>query len=854
MKKKLSKLFGIFFIFVMGFICTLGINPKNVEVSYAEASKTYSYTVSNHADDENKICVSAGLDDDSFYTLTTDGSNDQISSMAEAISLIQADLPNSTTYASLHFDNFVYITNDTSFSFADFQDTEDFYLTTTGTIYISHLTTDNSLIFADLPYSQYFNLTFAPLYDFYQINTRWNAAGIYVDIDISIAFEENGGTFAENYSPVSTFKYQAKSVSYPTSSSISNPHHTFKGWAGKFTISESESSTLGISAGTYYFDKNTLSSYLNDSNNSDPETIQTYFKSSLDELTSFAGFSSYSYSTSPSTNSENLNMNAILLFVNTLHKTPTFEAVWELNTYTINVVTNCTTYIPSITQKYGTTFELQTLSKTGYTFAGWFEDSSFATPLTDYSVSKNKTIYAKWNINSYTLTIKTDNGDADIISTLNYNETLSLPTPTKAGYTHSGWLNESTGLSLTLTKMPASDLTITATYSLAKFFLYFETNSNISITPIYAYYTSTLTLPTPVREGYTFNGWHTDSNCQNDFTLTEMPNYNLTLYADWRLNYFNLTFYINPTDTHPYASQYIGFNTKLSMPTNPSKSGFKFDGWFTDTACVNLFSETNMPANDVTLYAKWVEKQAVQINTQTQTFDFSNTNIAFSNFSNITGFYVFYNVDGKWTSTAPINAGTYDVKITRTEDDNYSAFETTIKGGLVIKPEVVNYGWLIILLFAVAIIEFGISIVLRVMRKMKLNQAIVFAPQILLLANTIINTSQIALIIVSGVLALAGFVLMVYQIVKLHRTIPLAYYEVHKEEEEGDEFHHKMAHDKTDSTPTFTSQDIEEMLSDSRYFSKRDAERKQQKQQPTFELDVSSSENSNSANENPENG
>ena len=797
----------------------------------------------------SKIYVSAGLDDDSSYALTTDGTNDKISSLAEAVSLIKADLPNLTTFASLHFDNFVYLDNETAFSFADFQGEEDFYLNTTGTIYISHLTPCNTLLFSHIPYSKYSQITFAPLDDFYTVKSRWNGSSILVDVAINVTFDENGGAFATEYQQLEYFEYYKTNVVYPTSNNISQNHHTFKGWAGKLTISDSEATEFGVSAGTYYFDKNMLLNYLN--NNGGISTIETYFSTSIEELPSnLSGFSNYSYTEAPSTNSEKTHFEAILLFTN-LKKTPTFTAVWSINSYTITVITKSTVYIPSITKEYGSTFELpESITRTGYTFAGWFEDSTYQKPLTDYTVTKNKTIYANWTINSYTLTIKPNNGEENIVVTKKYNEDVDLPSNLqKAGYTFVGWIDESTGLNITLTKMSANNLSIVAKYDLAKFYLYLDTHSNAGIISIFDYYTASLTLPTPEREGYIFTGWHVDEACATDFELTTMPSYNSTIHAGWRLAYYNLTFYVDPNDTTPYSTQYPGFNTELNLPENPEKPGFKFDGWYEDTSFVIPLNHTTMPSKDLILYAKWLPKSIIQINTSTQTYDFNDTEIQFDNFSQVSGFYVFYKIDGSWTNTAPTNAGSYDVKVVRTEDNEYAAFEAVIKNGLVIKPEVVNYGWLIVLLFAVAIIEFGISIVLRVMRKMKLNQAIVFAPQALLLANTIISSSQIALIVVASVLALAGFVLMVYQIVKLHRTIPLAYYEVHKEEDEEDEEErHKIAHDRTDKTPTFSSQDVEEMLNDSNYFARLQAKRKkdQIREQKLTELQKNS--------ENEENG
>ncbi|MFP4287597.1 MAG: InlB B-repeat-containing protein, partial [Candidatus Izemoplasmataceae bacterium] len=40
-------------------------------------------------------------------------------------------------------------------------------------------------------------------------------------------------------------------------------------------------------------------------------------------------------------------------------------------------------------------------------------------------------------------------------------------------------------------------------------------------------------LPTPVKEGYTFQGWYTSNSLTNAFTSTTMPESNKTLYAKW---------------------------------------------------------------------------------------------------------------------------------------------------------------------------------------------------------------------------------------------------------------------------------------------------------------------------------
>ena len=49
-------------------------------------------------------------------------------------------------------------------------------------------------------------------------------------------------------------------------------------------------------------------------------------------------------------------------------------------------------------------------------------------------------------------------------------------------------------------------------------------------------------LPNPIKEGYVFAGWYTNSQTTERFTLTHMPYENITLYAKWEITYYKLAF------------------------------------------------------------------------------------------------------------------------------------------------------------------------------------------------------------------------------------------------------------------------------------------------------------------------
>jgi uncharacterized repeat protein (TIGR02543 family) len=94
-----------------------------------------------------------------------------------------------------------------------------------------------------------------------------------------------------------------------------------------------------------------------------------------------------------------------------------------------------------------------TLAKTGYTFSGWntLADGTGTDYAEDanYTANAGITLYAKWTINTYTVTFNTNEGDggSTATQTLNYNTPTALTTNgfTKNGYIFAGWATTTDG-------------------------------------------------------------------------------------------------------------------------------------------------------------------------------------------------------------------------------------------------------------------------------------------------------------------------------------------------------------------------------------------------------------------------
>lgn len=117
-------------------------------------------------------------------------------------------------------------------------------------------------------------------------------------------------------------------------------------------------------------------------------------------------------------------------------------------TYNLNNGTNASGNPSHYT--YGTAVTLQEPTRTGYTFDGWFTNSGFSgDAVTEISAGEtgDKTFYAKWTANEYTVTFDANEGTVTPESkTVTYDGTYGeLPTPKRSGYKFLGWFTDLTG-------------------------------------------------------------------------------------------------------------------------------------------------------------------------------------------------------------------------------------------------------------------------------------------------------------------------------------------------------------------------------------------------------------------------
>ena len=274
---------------------------------------------------------------------------------------------------------------------------------------------------------------------------------------------------------------------------------------------------------------------------------------------------------------------------------------WTAPTYAVTLHTNGGTInngnVTEYTYGVGATLPTD-VTRTGYTFKGWYYNENLTgSPVTAIGDTEtgNKEYWAKWEINQYTVTVKPENGEADITITQDYGTPITAPAdPIREGYTFIGWDRDIPKT------MPAENITVTAQWEINQYTITFDTNGGSEIAPITQDYGTEITAPdNPTRKGYTFKGW--------DKEIPEtMPAENITVTAQWEINRYTITFDTNGgSEIAPITQDY---GTKITAPADPTRKGYTFKGWDKEIP-------KTMPAENMTVKAQW------EINQYAITFD-----------------------------------------------------------------------------------------------------------------------------------------------------------------------------------------------------------------------------------------
>ena len=173
---------------------------------------------------------------------------------------------------------------------------------------------------------------------------------------------------------------------------------------------------------------------------------------------------------------------------------------------------------------------LPDLTRDGYTFVGWFTAAEDGTVVTNETAfKKNATIYARWTIKTYTVTLDANGGTVEpskLTTGDGWKLTGALPVPTRDGHTFAGWFTADGG-EVTADTVFNGNITIYAHWTVNQYTITFDTAGGTEIAPITQDYGTAVTAPAdPTRAGYTFAGWDRE-------IPSTMPAEDITITATW---------------------------------------------------------------------------------------------------------------------------------------------------------------------------------------------------------------------------------------------------------------------------------------------------------------------------------
>jgi len=264
----------------------------------------------------------------------------------------------------------------------------------------------------------------------------------------------------------------------------------------------------------------------------------------------------------------------------------------------------------------GEEITLPTPTRDGYTFDYWYfyqdgQERYYGLSGEVYRVFLSQTIYAQWT-EVFVITFNANGGSVSPTSIIGASGTeIRLPTPTRSGYIFNGWYSSASegeryggGDSYTV----SSSLTMYAQWT-EGFVITFDANGgSVSSASLTVLPGTEITLPTPTRSGYIFNGWYSSASGGERYggggdSYTVIGT--LTMYAQWT-DVFVITFNANGGSVSP--TSIIGASgTEIRLPT-PTRIGWNFAGWYSSASSGTRYGDNGssyIVEGSLTMHAQW---------------------------------------------------------------------------------------------------------------------------------------------------------------------------------------------------------------------------------------------------------
>ena len=296
-------------------------------------------------------------------------------------------------------------------------------------------------------------------------------------------------------------------------------------------------------------------------------------------------------------------------------------AQWSATLYSVTYDSNGGTAVPA--EPSHTIDQIFTLAtaptKTGHNFAHWSDGANNYNAGTDYKVgTSNIVLQAQWIAQVYQISYNFNGGTGAPISNTSYTfgtAAATLPSTgiSRTDFTFSGWSTSTTATTGVYSFTPSGNIQLHAVWVSSVYRLNFDAMSGFSDSAS-AKVTigQSLILPEATRANHTLQGWSTQ---QSGGALVAggtsyTPSANGTLYAQWALQVFTVTYNANQGSVARNSdSMTYGSSSPITLPT-ATRLNYVFDGWYSATSggyLIGAAGASYAPTTSLTVYAQWTQ-------------------------------------------------------------------------------------------------------------------------------------------------------------------------------------------------------------------------------------------------------
>ena len=235
-------------------------------------------------------------------------------------------------------------------------------------------------------------------------------------------------------------------------------------------------------------------------------------------------------------------------------------------------------------------FQLPIPVRTGYIFLGWTGEG-ITEPQKTIEIPQgstgDRTYTANWQVIEYTIITLLEGGNAGSSQVYFYTveQTVTLPTPTRTGYTFLGWTGEGITTpqpNVTIPKGSTGDKTYIENWELTEYNITMDLNGGSGQEKVvYTMTDEDFELPTPTRNGYEFVGW-TGERITTPQTSVKIPKGstgNKAYTANWQVIEYTITL---DTNGGPVVSPIKYTVEDLFTLPYILRPGYEFAGWTLD--------------------------------------------------------------------------------------------------------------------------------------------------------------------------------------------------------------------------------------------------------------------------------